>query len=485
MEGANHVFMHSHRDHASPIDIEDAFFANQNSPTNFFEGRKVTRLGNGDLVVAALVKNPNGSQGSEYWNIGLVRYNAAGTQRVSWPNGGVYAHAGGEYVVYPKDDSATITSIGDVKAINGKIFVLHTARVFQGDLGNSYDQIRIVGFTEGGSQTSTAAPWFSRIFQAAGALAAYSSGGEHFLMAVGTRYAEPGGSFGRPVFTRFKVEANGALTNVTGTVDLNTSGCWRTDWECHATGIALGGLAQQNIYVSYAFRENTTTQDWNIVVSRITIDGAGSSTWDPNNFVHQISDGGNRRDWPVDIAVRTFSSGIPATFRDQIFVTSESARNCQPGIGLLKLNQDGGREGSTIVGGNNSSGICVLARPSEYPKAIAINGSRVAVAGYSRTPALLIGDEARDDSTLAILDTNLVLRDFGDYTFPIYGPRNRHSHLWDIVTTTDGRFVAVGDNRLRNSSDVPVALRGKTSVTLLGLAADRLFGDGFGSAIGD
>ncbi len=92
----------------------DEFYSNPNDSNNYFAGRKVVRLDNCDIVVAALVKNPNQNQTNGYWNIGLVRYNAAGTQRVLWPNGGSYAHVGGEYIVYPKSNSA---SYSDVKAL--------------------------------------------------------------------------------------------------------------------------------------------------------------------------------------------------------------------------------------------------------------------------------------------------------------------------------------------------------------------------------
>ncbi|MBN8482307.1 MAG: hypothetical protein J0L88_12030 [Xanthomonadales bacterium] len=71
------------------------------------------------------------------------------------------------------------------------------------------------------------------------------------------------------------------------------------------------------------------------------------------------------------------------------------------------------------------------------------------------------------------------LRDLRDYRYPINGQRERHSGFWGVTPTTAGHFVAVGDVRHPQSASVPVALRGKTAVAILGIATDRIMGNGF------
>lgn len=125
----------------------DDFWANPASPTNYFQGRKVARLSNGDIVVAAMVKNPNGNQTNGLWNIGLVRYNAAGTQRVPWPNGGIYAHVDGEYIVYPKINDAAVGWIQDIRVTGDKILV-----AFQWHFAGTDDiDTRVLVFGQDGS----------------------------------------------------------------------------------------------------------------------------------------------------------------------------------------------------------------------------------------------------------------------------------------------------------------------------------------------
>lgn len=86
-------------------------------------GRKVAQRPDGDIVVAALVKNPNGNQTNGSWNVGLVRYSADGNTLRTWSNPGVYGSSVNHFVVYPKSDSASFTWIQDIKIVNAFILV--------------------------------------------------------------------------------------------------------------------------------------------------------------------------------------------------------------------------------------------------------------------------------------------------------------------------------------------------------------------------
>lgn len=65
---------------------EDAFAGDSTQLDASFEGGKIVRLANGDVVLAAVVRHPYASVSTDgAFELGFVRYNAAGV-RVPWPN---------------------------------------------------------------------------------------------------------------------------------------------------------------------------------------------------------------------------------------------------------------------------------------------------------------------------------------------------------------------------------------------------------------
>lgn len=437
----------------------------------YYEGKKVARLGNGDVVVAALAKSPTGTQSNGLWNIGLVRYDAGG-QRVTWS--GVqpeYAHHNGEYVIYPKTDTATLTSIDDIKAIGDKIVVLATKR-FAGSETDYDTQLYV--FEDSGFYLTQIAPFgTSQSTELGGALATYRTPAGDYLMVVGTTFAS---GWGRGVFRRYLFGASGYSTE-TGIVPLNTSACWNTAMQCHAHALAtsssLLATAVPRVYVAYAFRVDAN-DDWDLAVSRIDVNGVGSPSWDPNNVHWNTSDGGDLRNSPVGMAVRMTGLGLPNNpFRDEIYVAQEISRRCRPGAAVTKFDHDGVPTGTVRFGGSNLEGVlCTTLDPaSDYPRAIAINGARLAMIGFTE-------DDGRYNGTLAILDTDLTLRDFRDFSYPIGGPRQRESGLWGLVANGDGTFTATGDARWPNSDPVVIGLRGRTQAITARFASDRIFGNG-------
>lgn len=475
--------------------IEDAFFANQNGATNYFDGKKVVRLGNGDIVAAALVKNPNGNQTNGLWNIGLVRYDAAGAQRLAWSNAGTYAHAGGQYVVFPKTDTANYSWIQDIKAIDGKILVAVNL-----NFGGSDDiDTQILVFGEDGSFKDEERAFGSGAAEYVGGMEVYqpaqiSSKPQVLVVATSAPRDSAGGGIGRPQFRRYSLEAGGALTDETGVLALNTHWCADVGRDCRPAGIALGFrgfLNTPSIYVVNRYYQPAADQPgWSVAVTKIDPNGSADSSW-PGNWWYQREDGtpGAHRNWPVAIAVRTSGLGLPVSpYRDSVFVISETDRPCGNGILALRFEYDGSLSPGRIFGGSNASGaLCTaIGRPTDWPVDVALSGDRLAVAGFGRTHSIVIGGEASTNAFVAILDTTNAgapaLLDLRDYTYPIRGARERHSGFWGITPTENGRFVAVGDSRFRTADSVPESLRGKTSVALLGIAPDRIFGNGFGSS---
>jgi hypothetical protein len=313
--------------------IVDNFAANLAAPNTGFIGRKIARLPSGDYVVAALVKKPDGTQTNNYWNLGLVRYSSDGSERQTWsaPTA-MYAHYQNQYVIFPNVANAGFVAINDLKVIDGKILVF--ADLFR----SNYNEAVILVFGIDGSYKHQASPFFFNPGPGIGDTHDFAGGmavrgdlatGRYYVLVAGTLF-RPATGHGRGVFRRYELLESGALSAATGMVDLNTSACWSTGWECHARGLAMQSIFSPHAYVTFAMRPNTASSDWNVVVSRINFDGQGDTSWDPNNVSWNISDGGDSSDWPVGLLVRTPPSS--GAFRDEIYVVTESARNCQPGL---------------------------------------------------------------------------------------------------------------------------------------------------------
>lgn len=469
--------------------IEDAFFANQTGANNYFLGRKAVRLPNGDILAAALVKNPNGTQTNGLWNIGLVKYDAAGSVRKTWFNAGPYGHAGSEYIVYPKTNAANFSWIQDVKVIGN--FILVSTNYNFGGSATDVDTYIVVFDLDGVFRSSTAVFNHGTDAEYIGGMEVYSTGiagDTRNVVLVGTRVT--GASVPRPVFQRFTLNADGTLSDQTGVVALNVAACSSTSDACEAKGIALGAgpLATTGappIFVANVRRAGGTSAEANIAVMKINGNGVADANW--TNKAWNTSPGGNRADIPFGIAVRTTGLGIPTNpLVHTAYVGSYIDRACTPGISVLRTStsDNGDTATATNFGGSDATGAtCTLIRPAaDHGNALTMQEGKLAIVGFRSTPVFCAtppcGEDAVD-ATLAVLD-GLSLKSFVSYPYPVHGPRGRHSGFWGIVGTGNGALVAVGDNRFRNSSDVAANLRGKQSVALLGLAPDDvIFTDGF------
>lgn len=437
----------------------------------YYEGKQLVRRGNGDVVVAALVKAPSGAQSNGLWNIGLVRYNAAGSRLVWGDASPGHGHYGDQYIVYPNTATATITQIVDIKEIGNYIVVLANKRF--GGSPTDFDTQMYV-FEDDGFYLAEIAPFdTSSAAQLGGGLATYSSGGEDYLMVIGTDFVS---GHGRGVFRRYRFGESGYATE-TGIVPLNTSGCWNPAWECHARAIVTASnpfaVGAPRVYVAHAFRANAA-QDWDMVVSRMNVDGEGSNTWDPNNIAWDTSDGGDHNNTPIAMTARTTGLGLPASpFRDHIYVMQQVSRSCRAGSAVTEFDHDGGTVGTLRFGGSSADPVlCNLVQPGhDYGTDMAMEGTRLGISGFTER-------NGNYEGTVAIVDTGRVLRDMRDYTWPIGGARERHSALQGIVGNGDGSFSVTGDARWPNDNSVVVGLRGRTQVITGRVKSDRIFGNG-------
>lgn len=466
--------------------IVDDFAGNLTQPNAGFRGEEIARLPNGDYVVAALVKKPDGSQSSSSWNLGLVHYNRRGTQRLTWsaPTA-AHAHYHNQYVVYPNTTSPAITAIKDMIVVNNRILVLVEM------LRASYYETVVLVFGTDGSYKSQTSPFFFNPGPGIGDTNDHPGGiaarvdlvsGRYFVMVAGTLF-RPATGHGRGVFRRYELTDNGLVAQ-TPMIDLNTSACWSTTWECHVRDLVVRSLYDQHAYVLYAMRPNTGTQNWNVVVSRINFDGQGDPSWDPNNVSWNLSDGGNGADWPVGMLVRTPPSA--GVFRDQIYVVTESSRACQPGTGVLRFNHDGGLMSSRLIGGaTDATAVCNLnSRDYDKPQGIAgnvTNGhdgqSRIAVVGHRGTSYV---NDGRPRALFMVFDAGLGLLDQQELRYPldVVGDGTRYPAFGGVVGDANG-FTMTGNLMYPTVAPTAANLRGKRSTAALRMTTGVIFANGF------
>lgn len=458
----------------------DEFSANPNG-NNYFEGKKVARLSNGDIVVAALVKNPNANQTNGYWNIGLVRYNTAG-QRVLWTNGGQYAHVNGEYIVYPKTNDSRFSWIQDIKVAGDKILVAANSSYTGGDVDT-----RIIVFGTDGSYKASANP-----FGSATATAEFVGGMDtwSYLVAVpgqptttvtqvvivGTRAPSAGG-LGRPLFRRYTLNADGSLSGGTGEVALNTHWCTTTSRDCRPAGITVAGVFNPNIYVvnrgidtSYSPARECAT------VTRLDSNGVADSSW-PSLYCDAYDDGSDTAIKYNRAQAIAVEPGATAT-QDHVFVLSEIQRQCRNGAQVTHFRGNYAAAGRTVFGG--TPGLCPAVKTADFPVDMVLSGGKLAVVGFNQVQVLSF--DPSYTGWVAFLDASLVtgvpLRGFTDYPMP-NGADYRYTALRGIAPDLNGKFVVTGDGRFPNTPSVPESLRGKNAVATLVIAPDRIFGHGF------
>lgn len=461
--------------------LEDTFLTNPTSSAGRFLGEKVAKLSNGDIVVAALVTNPGGNQTNGLFNIGLIRYEADGTP-VRWTNAGSFLYATGQYIVYPMEDGAKYRDIVAIKAIGGHIVI--AANYQANDTGDV--DTRLLVFGEDGALQSISGVFVesNNVGEYAGGLATY---GSDQIVVVATRVPPSGPP--RPLFQRLRINPDGTFSTETPVIALNNWGCAgdASGPPCEIHGVATGFRGIGADPVIYLAAQRFMDGRWLVDLERILPNGLSDPGWKPANTTWNLSDVAGGNTYPVDIAVETGGLGIPGSpHTDTVYVAASIDRACRSGIAVGRFDNAGAMNSPASFGGDTTGptlcGSVILAN-ADYPKNMVLSGHRLAVVGFRagrRSISICPGCEDVIDGELAILDTeHWELSSYATYPYPIHGPRDRHTGLWGIVATSDGRFVATGDVRYRADADVAPELRGKQAVVTVGFASDTIFENGF------
>ena len=461
-----------------------------------YRAKKLVVLDNGDIVAASIV--PPFTGGSNAINLGLVRYNASG-QRVAWSNPTPdYAFFGGQYIVYPNSNDAdvndSVTDVKDMKRIGNRIFVL----IDHPFAGTADMDSRVVVFDTDGRLLSTNPILSSTAAEYAGGIVVYSN--FQFpetigLAFAGTTVVNDGTS--RPTYRRFTVNDDGTLAAMTDPVYVTAGDLCDSLHDCELHGIAAGGSpgsAPTRFYL--AGTRQYQGDDWDYLIYAVLPSGNGATSfWTVGARGYAFDVGGTYRDSATAISVvRGFASG------DEIYLSGEVAQDCQPGVGVVKLDSSGNvvsAFGEVVVGGSNNDNPATCGIQSQlgdaradYPIASAYADSRLAIVGFNvYGPGVLciVGEpcpEGNVDGELLVLDANSgAVESFRGYAYSdtVGGPRTRHSGLWGVVPSGAGTFTAAGDVRFFQSA--PGAPAGSMQVTTIRLGAgggDLIFADGFG-----
>ena len=480
---------------------DDAFFgaADQN-----YSGRRAARFSNGDVVVAGTVPHNSG-----YGAIGLVRYAENGTSgRVAWTNPGAHGTNSNQYVVYPGVSLTRITQVQDVMVHGNLMFVLADVSRFGLPTSppfNPYyrgDGTAVYVFGTDGSfksenlvdeDTVNADVNDPPTIYGGGLLAwtdVYdppSNPLRDYLVYVGRKRMAGGNE--RITFRRYSFTAAGALTAQTNLIHPAISEC-TANVHCSAFGIAAGGQEFQydtpRVYITGARYVNNAWEAYAAQISPYT----GATT----GMGYRNMGAGRGR----AIAVNPH---YEENVRDDVYVLAERDQNCAMGMLVSAYRRNAPTTWNRTVGGSNNTNtdcqmdVNMRGVRQVVPTSLAIQGGRLAAAGYGYYPAHICFSPPCEimDGAIAVLDASN-----GDLISPIVpgshqpkyyeytntsGTRTRHSTFHDILAAGNGRFTAAGDVRYPNTHSTP-SYRGKLAYASLRVlegsgGGDLPFSDGF------
>jgi hypothetical protein len=433
-------------------------------------------LSNGDIVVAGLVaQSGHANPANGLWNIGLVRYNAAG-QRVAWSNPGAYGFNSDQYVIYPSDAAPIYQYMRDVKVIGGVIYVMvDTPDPSHSGLGRQ--NVKIVAFREDGSTLNQGVLGID-VFGAAG----IGVDQEDFygaqivpidstrMIVVATDY-DANGPF--MAINRLTILGAGGISRDTtwgsyyGDTSNNTimryHGSAAATVSYATTAVGFSGL--QEFYVAGSVEPQG---DSDIYVQKISsATGAFVSSFGNSGtaVIGFDQTGGSHDDFIAGLYV----------FQNDVYVAAQVAQKCHPGIGLAKLNGTGalntafGGSGKIVFGGQGNATPCFSGPVDDVPTSISATGGRIGIAGYHHggIPSLsntydpmLAVVNAVNGSVLDLATHPLTRADGsrrGDaILYDIYGGPNadspftvsgngRDTTLGNTLSFVTGKFVPQGD----------------------------------------
>ncbi len=473
----------------------DAF---SGSSSNYYLGRKLVRLANGDVIVAGLVPKVGGTNVPGRFHLGLVRYNSAG-QRVAWTNPGGNGHFGNQYITfaYANVDDPGVTEVVDIVASDtaqGRFYVLLNYQY--GDVTS----VAVAAFTFAGAFVDIKFAFETPAHETGAGLVYYREGfGETYKLAViGTRFET---TKGRPVYRRYDVSGS-SMVSEEGPRDIHpTTGPCSTNIQtggCTATAVtsvqwsAFEWLPPR-IYVAGVVTRNLNPDDTDFFVTRIMGGpAAGAGFWDASFGTGGTREvafdvGGNLRDHVTGVAARRGgpdpAQPLGNNTGDEIYVVGQVAQACTPGIGIAAFNHNGtsadfGAFGKQRFGGQALPCNQYLFESADYANAVVYDNDRLVIVGFSAYERICvpIGSPCEDgvDPMMAIVrGRDGWVQEHRD--FPVQpGNRVRHGGLYDVVAGGGG-YTATGDDRyFATDPNVP----GRQEFTTARFRLDRIFGNG-------
>ncbi len=450
-------------------------------------GRRFARFGNGDLLVVGLAEASTMPSPRRMNNIGMARYTASG-QLVPWSDPPAQLSYGGR-LIYPNWETTDFREVKDVVVSDDYIFVLHDRQI---------SATRIDSYVAVFDHAGRPVDWFAAFRSSSRdefgtGLVYYEVRGptgttsRRLFAAASSR---PGGVAGAPfklVVSEIRVGDNGVLSGLSNTIVAH----WRCDPSfASCQGVRLARSPTQNphlpprLYVAGLHRDSSNFT--HAFVMRLKPDGSTDHTFGHEGF-RRLSAFELVQPWIVNehatgLVIRSNGSG-----GDDIFVSGRIDMRCSHGASVFRLNHDGsfdkdfGYLGAMVYGGSDvQPAFCssVFPPPAHNPMGIAVDGRRLAIAGYANRLMNCASCGYQNDGYLAIVDSESGdLLEHRELRNPESGERATHSVLRDIMPAGDGRFTLVGEL-------VSLAGAAWTSYQFatIQVRPDRLFGSGFQAA---
>ena len=474
-------------------------------------GRKILRLSNGDVIVAAVGSKHDGAPGDPPVNLILARYNAAG-QNVSWSNPGSVGYHFNMYVVFPNTSDptsgASVKDVLDIKLFGNRIFVL-VDHAFQNT--SDIDSVILVFGTDGSYLGSTNV-LNSTLPEYSGGMYIYGNG--TFPETVGIAVvASTFNGVWRPTFISGTVNANSSITFAAPAFP-NPGNYCPTNRGCILRSVAAGGRGAtgfpNRLYLAGTRQASIPdNNDWDFLVMAVNFNGTSLTSFGGAGVTTvPFFEGGANYNDANSIQVET--SGIVGSVHDALYVSGYVERECKDGFGVAKIKDDGAldttfgkpnggaRTGKLVLGGaapavlGSCSDFLPFSTSASYANASALANGKLAIAGFTdkfNLPACISGQPCHEDDLdgmIAVIDTA-----HGDvdsfrtyaYTGTVNGPRTRHSGFWGISESGGGTFTATGVVRYFEAA--PGQPSGAQKIGTLRVSSDTIFANDFDGTSGN
>ena len=473
-------------------------------------GRRVLRLANGDLVVAADIRlQAHAFDGS---SIALARYLPDGGP-MHWENAsGDDMVADGMALVWPASvsgfpDNAVEHRVLDLKQIGDRILVLY-ARIHPTPVNH---QIMLDVFDSWGGRMSRTTIHSAPVLPREAAMAPYRTSllvppgaepGDRVLIAapfnVGSsqtpqwqldvaryRFADaqaapqPDNDFNAGQFNRlYSLPAS-----CSGQADARHGDDMKLAISHSVVTVTVPVTTPPRLYLA-----NTLTRNGQDDVGVLAINASnsepigsfGSNTCSSGFRITGFNNGGSNNDRAAGISV--VMQGSPRV--PVIHVLASVDRDCAPGMGVARLLDNGnfdfafGNLGRLVFGGRGYVGpnACLATRITHMPTAlIHTQSNRLAIAGAMRSTGLSTPPVVSENPFVAILDGESgVVGDLRSLPVRVEagGSRIGDGGFVDLVEDGENRLVLAGDVRDEREPE------GWLRATLTRLVADRIFGNG-------